>query len=196
MIGWRSPATLRGPAQGFVVDGSVGEGATLPVIVVVVDSGAVGCSATPPTSMCQQTGTPNTGGVETFQIAGDVLTVTMRVAQYCPASIGVRAVVSVQDPANSRLPLAEGDETSDVLDRNQSNGMSTTVKVQSTLPGSYHFTARFEPNLGVVQTDILVAENHRDAGAAFSATSTLTNSGSPWSGMDTVSPVISQRSPV
>ena len=129
---------------------------------------AAACSSPPPPPVSC---TPANGSAApldgTFQVAGEVITITMRLSTFCSPEIAVRANVSVQDPNNQTMTLAEGEPTRDVTDRNQGSGMSTTVKVLAALPGAYHFTARFEPNLGLVQRDVLAAENHRDAGPDF-----------------------------
>ena len=100
---------------------------------------------------------------EGFGVAGEELAVTLRIALQCPSGITPRATVTVRDPNNVDAPLLEGEATRDAQQLS-GEGMQTVVKIRATLPGPYHFTARFEPNLGLAQKDILVAENHRDAG--------------------------------
>ncbi len=101
-----------------------------------------------------------------FAVAGDVVSVTMQLAMTCPSTITPRVTVTARDPSNSPVPLAEGEATRDA-EQLGGQGMQTVVKVRATTPGPYHFTARFEPNLGIVQRAVIVAENQRDAGAAF-----------------------------
>jgi hypothetical protein len=104
------------------------------------------------------------GDGEDFHVAGDDLAVTLQLPMVCPQDVEVRATVTVQDPNNLPLALSEGDATRVVTERDEL-GMKTTIKVHGALPGAYHFTAHFEPNLGQVQSDLLLAENLRDAGA-------------------------------
>lgn len=102
-----------------------------------------------------------------FAVAGDVVSVTMQLAVSCPSTITPRATVSVRDPNNATVPLVEGEAMRDA-EQIAGQGMQTVVKVRAVSPGPYHFTARFEPNLGIAQRDVIVAENRRDAGASFS----------------------------
>lgn len=120
----------------------------------------------PPDKRCQPAGGFGGGGGpdDDFRVAGDDVSVVMFLPIECPTELEVKATVSVQDPNNMPLALLEGEATRVVTDRVTGVGMSTTVKVRGAAPGSYHFVARFEPNLGTVQTDVLLAENKRDAG--------------------------------
>lgn len=101
--------------------------------------------------------------IEGFRVQGDIITLTMFIAMVCPSEVSPTATVSVQDPNNDTVALLEG-ESMRAVERRDAFGMTTVVKVRADLPGPYHFTARFEPNLGIAQRDVLVAENHRDAG--------------------------------
>lgn len=105
---------------------------------------------------------------DAFAVAGDVLSVTMQLPVQCPEGITPRVTVSVQDPNNTNAPLLEGEATRDA-EQLPNQGVQTVVKVRSTIPGPYHFTARFDPNLGLIQRDVVAAENHRDAGAELVA---------------------------
>jgi hypothetical protein len=101
---------------------------------------------------------PDLGGLG---VVGDVLSLKLGLPRVCPEGLTVRAIVSVEDPNNVSLPIVDGD-THEVTDRGQ-NGMTTTIQVHASLPGAYHFTARFEPNVGIAQGEGWVAEDHRDA---------------------------------
>ena len=134
---------------------------------------AAACSPATPPRMCTPIGGFVGPAAADFAVAGDILSVTMQLPVQCPEGITPRVTVSVQDPTNSNAPLFEGEATRDA-EQLQNQGLQTVVKVRSTLPGPYHFTARFEPNLGLIQRDVIVAENHRDAGAEL-----VIRSGSP-----------------
>lgn len=124
------------------------------------------CSPPPPPAKCTPAGFMSQTN-DGLAVAGDVLNVAMRLGVTCPSSIQPRVIVTVRDPNNFEAPLFEGEATRDA-ERVDGEGLQTFVKVRSTLPGAYHFTARFEPNLGLAQKDVFVAENHRDAGATLS----------------------------
>lgn len=98
-----------------------------------------------------------------FGTQHEALRVTMALLRQCPDRIEVRATVSAVDPNNQPVDLV-GEDATRVVTARDSNGMSTVIEVLPKLAGPYHFTARFEPNLGVVQADVLVAEDDRDAG--------------------------------
>ena len=128
---------------------------------------AAACSGPPVMpDMCTGTGGFLDAQNDAFRVAGDNLSVQLRHPMMCPTSIEVRATVSVLGPDNLPLPLLEGEATRvlSAQERVPNQGVFTTVKVHAAVPGAYHFSARFEPNLGLAQRDIFVAENHRDAG--------------------------------
>jgi len=81
----------------------------------------------------------------------------------CPESFHPRAVVSVLDPNNEPVELAEGEAERDLEPVNGRVPLATEVVTRPMQPGSYHFVVRFEPNFGTAQADVLVAENRKAA---------------------------------
>jgi len=105
---------------------------------------------------------------EGFGHVGQTLDLELRLAVVCPATTEVRATVSVLGPDNLPLPIVGEDATRVIPESARTGeGVSTRVKVLATAPGPYHFTARFEPNLGTAQRDVIVAESFLDAGPSY-----------------------------
>ncbi len=96
-------------------------------------------------------------------VAGETLHTLMRSRHWCPNRTKVTVKVSVLDPSNEPLPLAEGEATRTPV-QGLGGELDTVVVTRPPVPGRYHFVAQFEPNLGSVQVEVFVAENRRDAG--------------------------------
>jgi hypothetical protein len=144
----------------------------LRVVVLAVGAVIAACSPPPMMQKCRGAGGfgGGPGGIDNgFFVAGDELSITLLLPIFCESTVDVKATVSVVDPSNDALPLSFGEAERQVPegDRDPNVGMKTVVKVLSTTAGSYHFVARFEPNLGLFQTDVLVAENHTNATPDF-----------------------------
>ncbi|MBL8955640.1 MAG: hypothetical protein JNK82_33000 [Myxococcaceae bacterium] len=126
----------------------------------------VACTGSPPVvGKCSQTGAIELNRQDDFGVAGEPATKVLRLPMTCPPEVEMRATVTVLGPDNLPVPLSEGEPTRVLSGSDRSFDFATvTAKVLPAAPGPYHFTARFEPNLGSVQGDLLIAENHRDAG--------------------------------
>jgi hypothetical protein len=104
-----------------------------------------------------------------FGRVGQPLSVDLVVDQSCDDTVMMTVKVTVVDPNN--LPVDVGEATRSVMPN--SSGVRTTVQFTPTVAGPYHFVGKFEPNLGVAQTDVLVAADRSMEAPAFAvATST------------------------
>lgn len=101
-----------------------------------------------------------------FGVAGSPVTVRLTLSRFCNSTFDVTATVGVAGVDNLPVTFA-GEATRAVTERDSQTGMTTVVTFTPQEPGAYHLTARFEPNLGLVQEDVFIAENHQGATAAF-----------------------------
>lgn len=128
------------------------------------------CSSPPvtpgPCAPAQAVVTPPDNG---FGVVGVPLTVKLIAPMFCDNTVDVQAGWLVTGPDNLEVTLDDGPIVRAVTERDSINGMTSHVTFTPHVAGSYHFTTRFQPNLGIIQDDVLVAENHLDAGPAFEA---------------------------
>lgn len=157
------------------------------LLMLIVACVAAGCVSTPSQEPCRPLANRSascwcTGGACTgccpdsgcsaapepgLPVAGEEMTLPIVLPLDCTGS-AIRATVGVTGPDNASVPLSEGDRVRPVTDGHPTVGMWTLVTVKATSPGNYRLAARFEPNIGLVQTDVLVAEDHRGDAPAFS----------------------------
>lgn len=100
-----------------------------------------------------------------FGVVDEPFAVSFHVGLYC-RSIDVnalRAQVSIVDSENQ--PLHQNESELSVFEG--ALGLSSEMTFTPRTSGWYHFTARFEPSVGTVQGDVLVAEDHRRSQAEF-----------------------------
>jgi hypothetical protein len=105
-------------------------------------------------------GTGATGTTSSFGLAGTPTTIEMLLAVDCGNRMPTGLTVSVIGPSDENVPVDAG--TPQV----GTNGFTTDVTFTPTTPGGYHIAARFEPNLGLAQYDLIAAADRRDAGLA------------------------------
>jgi hypothetical protein len=98
-----------------------------------------------------------------FGRVGQPLSVDLVVDQNCDDSVAMTVKVTVADPNN--LPVDVGDAMRTVMPNQE--GVRTNVQFTPTVAGPYHLVGRFEPNLGVAQTDVIVAADRSMDAPAF-----------------------------
>jgi hypothetical protein len=103
-------------------------------------------------------GTPTTSS---FGLAGTTTTLEMLLPVECGNRMPSGVTVSVLGPSDENVPVDAG--TLQV----STSGFTTDVTFTPTTPGGYHIAARFEPNLGLAQYDLIAAADRRDAGFAL-----------------------------
>jgi hypothetical protein len=106
-------------------------------------------------------GTPTTSS---FGIAGTPTTLEMLLPVECGNRMPTGVTVSVLGPSDENVPVDAGTPQSGTA------GFTTDVTFTPTTPGGYHIAARFEPNLGLAQYDLVAAADRRDAGFAVLTT--------------------------
>jgi len=92
--------------------------------------------------------------------AGQPVTVTVLNAVECGSRTPENVTVSTLDPSITPVPTTA---TSPVV--LPGRGFTTDVTFTPEVPGQYHVVARFEPNFGQAEVDVLVAADRRDAGS-------------------------------
>lgn len=117
----------------------------------------------PPCSQSALGGGPPDG---LFRVENEDAVVKVQHPVVCSSSFDVTATVSVVGPDNEEVPLSQ-DETRRPVAVVAGNLLETSVIFRPTKAGPYHLTARFDPNLGASQRDIIAAENRRDARPDF-----------------------------
>jgi hypothetical protein len=103
-------------------------------------------------------GTPTTSS---FGIAGTPTTIEMLLPVECGNRMPTGVTVSILGPSDENVPVDAG------TPQTSNAGFTTDVTFTPTTPGGYHVAARFEPNLGLAQYDLIAAADRRDAGFAL-----------------------------
>lgn len=126
---------------------------TLATIAVV---GLSGCLCNENT--CVATGAP----VATTQLGttGEPVTARIVLPTNCGTRVATSAQASVLDPEGMSAATTVGEPSSVA-----GEGFVVGVTFTPFLPGPYHVVARFEPNFGLGQLDVIVAAERRDAGS-------------------------------
>jgi hypothetical protein len=106
-------------------------------------------------------GTGFAPGTTAFTLTGSPVTVPITLAVDCGAHKASGVTVSVVGPADEHV------DSGNDAPVQSTNGFTTNVTFTAATPGGYHISARFEPNLGLAQFDLVAAADRRDAGAAF-----------------------------
>ncbi len=94
-----------------------------------------------------------------FATAWQPVTVTALLPVSCGMRVPTSVTVSVLDPSSN--PIAH----TSTEPRATNDGFETDVSFTPTVPGTYHLAARFEPNFGTAQANVIVAAERRDAGS-------------------------------
>ncbi len=123
--------------------------------------GAVACGGRRPTTTCTRPA-PDAGKLALpLPSVGDVVTVTLSVRPACKPDQPVNVQVEVLDPDN--LPVTHTNTPPSAA------RPETAINFVAAKAGPYHLIARFEPELGQAQADLLIAEL-RNEPAAITAT--------------------------
>lgn len=125
--------------------------------LAVLVSGGCTCSD----GVCMGTGAaPQSDFLST---AGSPVTITVLNPVECGSRTPTSVEVSVLDPQISRIAATA---TSPVIVGG--SGFATDVTFTPEVAGRHHVVARFEPNFGQAEVDVLVAADRRDAGSIAS----------------------------
>ncbi len=95
--------------------------------------------------------------------AGAPVTVTVLNTSECGSRVPTSAVSSVLDPEITPTP-----STISAPRVVSGQGFAADVTFTPSLAGEYHVVARFEPNFGKAEVDVIVAADRRDAGTVDS----------------------------
>lgn len=121
-------------------------------MVVVVPWLACGDAPSVPSIPCSGgVGTGGGGGGPVLALTGTEAAQKLEVFAVCETLTEARVTADVYDPNNLKVPAT----VTDVVVA--SSQASAVVRFTPQIPGRFHVTARFEPNLGLRQADVWVA---------------------------------------
>ena len=126
--------------------------ALCPLVLVLAACGST--PFTPPNLRDQCAVTSPAPSPDELGVVGLPTTLKLRRGVVCPAGLALSARVSVLDPRSDPVPLPDGD-TVQITERDDLY-VTAQVTFTPTEPGLHTVTARFEPNLGVVQEQLAV----------------------------------------
>lgn len=96
-----------------------------------------------------------------FATAWQPVTVTALLPVSCGTRVATSVTVSVLDPSSNPVMHTKTDP------RTTQSGFEVDITFTPTAPGTYHLAARFDPNFGTAQSDVMVAAERRDAGSVL-----------------------------
>jgi hypothetical protein len=128
-------------------------------VSLAILSSLCACSC-PGGDVCTSTG--QTAETSSFSIAGEPVTIPMFLPVNCGARVPDSVTVSILGPDDKNVPFQDGGTATVDM-----SGFTAPVTFVPATPGAYHLAARFEPNLGLAQYDLLAAADHRHDAPAF-----------------------------